>query len=62
MPVASTPTIVLDGAVGHLVDVQVDVSAGQATLTLVGRTDQSITSSASSRSPAGSGPSPACCR
>lgn len=42
MPVASTPTIVLDGAVGHLVDVQVDVSAGQPSLTLVGRTDQSI--------------------
>ncbi len=42
MPVASTPTIVLDGAVGHLVDVQVDVSAGQASLTLVGRADQSI--------------------
>ena len=40
MPVATTPTIALDGAVGHLVDVQVDVSPGQAGLTLVGSTGQ----------------------
>jgi magnesium chelatase family protein len=42
MPVASTPTIALDGAVGHLVDVQADVSQGQAGLTLVGRSDVSL--------------------
>ncbi len=42
MPVASTPTIALDGAVGHLVDVQADVSPGQAGLTLVGRCDVSL--------------------
>ena len=37
MPFATTPTIALDGAVGHLVDVQADVSPGQAGLTMVGR-------------------------
>ena len=42
MPVATTPTIALDGATGHLVDVQVDVSPGQAGFTLVGRLDLSI--------------------
>lgn len=42
MPVASTPTIALDGAVGHLVDVQVDVSPGQPGLTLIGRSDLSV--------------------
>ncbi|QZY28119.1 YifB family Mg chelatase-like AAA ATPase [Nocardioides coralli] len=42
MPVASTPTIALDGAVGHLVDVQADVSPGQAGLTMVGRCDVSL--------------------
>ena len=42
MPVASTPTIALDGAVGHLVDVQADVSQGQPGLTLVGRSDVSL--------------------
>ena len=42
MPVASTPTIALDGAVGHLVDVQADVSQGQAGLTMVGRADVSL--------------------
>lgn len=42
MPVASTPTIALDGAVGHVVDVQADVSQGQAGLTLVGRSDVSL--------------------
>jgi magnesium chelatase family protein len=42
MPVASTPTIALDGAVGHLVDVQADVSQGQAGLTMVGRSDVSL--------------------
>ena len=42
MPFARTPTIALDGAIGHLVDVQVDVSPGQAGLTLVGRSDLSL--------------------
>jgi magnesium chelatase family protein len=42
MAVASTPSIALDGAVGHLVDVQADVSQGQAGLTLVGRADVSL--------------------
>ncbi|HET8961691.1 YifB family Mg chelatase-like AAA ATPase [Nocardioides sp.] len=42
MPFASTPTIALDGAVGHLVDVQADVSQGQAGLTMVGRSDVSL--------------------
>ncbi|HEX6151599.1 YifB family Mg chelatase-like AAA ATPase [Nocardioides sp.] len=42
MPIATTPTIALDGAVGHLVDVQVDVSPGQPGLTMVGRADVSL--------------------
>lgn len=42
MPVASTPTIALVGASGHLVDVQVDVSPGQPGLTMVGRSDLSL--------------------
>ena len=42
MPIATTPSIALDGSVGHLVDVQVDVSPGQAGLTMVGRADVSL--------------------
>jgi len=42
MPVAATSTIALDGAIGHLVDVQADVSPGQAGLTMVGRCDVSV--------------------
>ena len=42
MPIASTPSIALDGAIGHLVDVQADVSPGQPGLTLVGRSDVSL--------------------
>lgn len=42
MPFASIPSIALDGAVGHLVDVQADVSSGQPALTLVGRSDVSL--------------------
>ena len=42
MPVASTPTIALDGTVGHLVDVQADVSQGQPGLVMVGRSDVSL--------------------
>ena len=41
MPVSVTSTIALDGAIGHLVDVQADVSPGQAGLTMVGRCDVS---------------------
>ena len=42
MPVASTHTVSLHGAVGHLVDVQSDVSPGQPGLTLVGRPDATL--------------------
>ena len=42
MPIASTPSIALDGAIGHLVDVQADVSPGQPGLTMVGRADMSL--------------------
>lgn len=45
MPVASTPTIALDGTVGHVVDVQADVSPGQPGFTLVGRSDVSLNES-----------------
>lgn len=39
---ASTRTVSLQGAVGHVVDVQVDVSNGQIATNLVGRADASI--------------------
>ena len=39
---ASTRTVSLQGAVGHVVDVQVDVSHGQIATNLVGRADASI--------------------
>jgi magnesium chelatase family protein len=39
---ASTRTISLQGVVGHVVDVQVDVSHGQIATTMVGRPDASI--------------------
>jgi magnesium chelatase family protein len=42
MPVATARTITLQGAVGHLIDVQVDVSAGMVGTTLVGRPDAAI--------------------
>jgi len=42
MPFASTHSVSLHGAVGHLVDVQADVSPGQVGLTLVGRADAAI--------------------
>ena len=45
MPIASTPSIALDGAIGHLVDVQADVSPGQPGLTMVGRSDVSLNES-----------------
>ena len=38
-------TVVLQGALGHVVDVQVDVSPGQVGTTLVGRPDASISES-----------------
>ncbi|MGD9959826.1 YifB family Mg chelatase-like AAA ATPase [Nocardioides sp.] len=42
MPYATARTITLQGAVGHLIDVQVDVSAGVVGTTLVGRPDAAI--------------------
>lgn len=42
MPVATARTIVLQGTVGHLVDVQIDVSPGVVATSLVGRADASI--------------------
>lgn len=42
MPVAMAHTVALRGAVGHLIDVQADVSAGQVGLTLVGRADTAL--------------------
>jgi magnesium chelatase family protein len=39
---ASTRTVSLQGAIGHVVDVQVDVSHGQIATNLVGRADASI--------------------
>jgi magnesium chelatase family protein len=42
MPVATARTITLQGAVGHLIDVQVDVSQGMVGTTLVGRPDAAI--------------------
>lgn len=42
MAVATAHTVSLQGAVGHLIDVQVDLSPGLAHTTLVGRADTSI--------------------
>jgi len=42
MPVAMAHCVALSGAVGHLVDVQADVSPGQVGITLVGRVDPSL--------------------
>jgi len=42
MPFATARTVSLHGAVGHLVDVQTDVSPGQVGLTMVGRPDVSL--------------------
>ncbi|WGX98705.1 YifB family Mg chelatase-like AAA ATPase [Nocardioides sp. L-11A] len=39
MPFATACCVALDGAVGHLIDVQTDVSAGQPTTVVVGRAD-----------------------
>ena len=42
MPFATTHTVSLQGALGHLIDVQADVSPGQVGTTLVGRPDVSL--------------------
>jgi magnesium chelatase family protein len=42
MPLATARCVALDGAVGHLIDVQTDVSVGQATTVVVGRADTSL--------------------
>lgn len=42
MPFATAHTVSLHGALGHLIDVQTDVSPGQVGLTLVGRPDASL--------------------
>lgn len=42
MPFATTHTVALNGALGHLIDVQADVSRGQAGVTVVGRADAAI--------------------
>lgn len=42
MPFATAHTITLQGAVGHLVDVEVDVSQGMVMTSLVGRPDAAI--------------------
>jgi magnesium chelatase family protein len=42
MALATAHTVALHGAVGHLVDVQVDVSPGSPGTTLVGRPDSSL--------------------
>ncbi len=42
MPYATAHTVTLDGATGHVVDVQADVSQGVVATTLVGRPDPSV--------------------
>jgi magnesium chelatase family protein len=42
MPIATTHTVSLQGALGHLIDVQTDVSPGTPGTTLVGRPDASL--------------------
>lgn len=42
MPFATTRTVALDGAVGHLIDVQADVSPGTVATVMVGRPDASL--------------------
>jgi len=45
MPFATTRTVSLDGILGHLIDVQADISQGMVTTALVGRPDAAITES-----------------
>ena len=42
MPFANTHTVALSGALGHLIDVQADVSPGQVIVTMVGRGDAAL--------------------
>lgn len=42
MPFATAHTVALNGALGHLIDVQVDVSPGQASVIMVGRADTAL--------------------
>jgi magnesium chelatase family protein len=42
MPVANTHTVALSGSLGHLIDVQADVSPGQVVVTMVGRGDAAL--------------------
>jgi magnesium chelatase family protein len=42
MPFATTHTVALNGALGHLIDVQADVSPGQVGVTVVGRADAAL--------------------
>ncbi|GAA3536612.1 YifB family Mg chelatase-like AAA ATPase [Nocardioides daeguensis] len=42
MPFATACCVALNGALGHLIDVQTDVSAGQATVVVVGRADPAL--------------------
>lgn len=42
MPFASAHCVALDGALGHLIDVQADVSVGQANVSVVGRAGASL--------------------
>jgi len=42
MALATAHTVALQGALGHLIDVQVDVSPGTPGTTLVGRPDASL--------------------
>lgn len=42
MPYATAQTVSMQGALGHLIDVQADVSQGQVGTTLVGRPDTSL--------------------
>lgn len=45
MPFATTHCVALDGATGHLIDVQADVSAGKVATVLVGRPDAALSES-----------------
>ena len=58
MSFATAHTIALQGALGHLIEVQVDVSPGMVTTTMVGRPDAAL-SEARDR---GSGSGPPCGR
>ncbi len=42
MPFATAHTVSLHGALGHLIDVQADVSPGTVGTTLIGRPDVSL--------------------